>query len=248
METLSTYFACSRLNDTTFVIIEDDKQGGYPFIYAKVFASTCHCLRVFLETYPIVDNDENPLNAGSSKNYASSYDKPFVNEDSKLRTSSLCRFLGIETLKYVVMTGERGEDLGPVIYHTPGHTPDELAVWNPQERVTFVGDTMYEWMHIAFPLEGDLRLYSNTLGKLRSLVTAWNNCPSYQNSNRFLCQVIEGMVDSQDQGEFRDEPLISYDREDGKISFIGPKKLFDEFRKDREAVRAIRERQEIFNA
>lgn len=33
---------------------------------------------------------------------------------------------------------------------------------------------MYEWAPIAFPLEADLKLYSNTLGKLKSLVAAWN--------------------------------------------------------------------------
>jgi len=61
-----------------------------------------------------------------------------------------------------------------VIYHTPGHTPDELAIWDPLERVLFVGDTLYEWVPIVFPLEGDLKLYSNTLGRLKTLVQGWN--------------------------------------------------------------------------
>jgi len=67
------------------------------------------------------------------------------------------------------------------------------------------------------------------------------------NVDMFLYQVTENMVDSKDQGEFRDEQLISYDREDGRISFMGPKRLFDEFRKDSDAVHAIRNRQEVFN-
>jgi glyoxylase-like metal-dependent hydrolase (beta-lactamase superfamily II) len=127
--------------------------------------------------------------------WASSYDKPFVNEENRLPTNSLCRFFDIETPKYEVthwaddgqhvFAGESGEDLGLVIYHTPGHTPDELAVWDPQERVIFVGDTMYEWVHIVFPLEGDLRLYSNTLGKLRSLVAAWNSGRNRQNTGKW---------------------------------------------------------------
>jgi hypothetical protein len=62
-----------------------------------------------------------------------------------------------------------------------------------------------------------------------------------------LCQVIENMIDSKDQGEFRDEQLISYDREDGRVSFMGPRRLFDEFRKDSDAVQAIRNRQEVVN-
>lgn len=59
----------------------------------------------------------------------------------------------------------------------------------------------------------------------------------------FLYQVLENRAPSKYQGKFRDEPLISYDREDGKISFIGPKELFDGIRKDGDTMRAIRERQ-----
>jgi len=87
METSSTCFSCMRLNDTTFLIVEDDKWAEYPFIYAKLYASVlvlidtgCGgtprdatakviCLRTFLETYPVADNDHQPLNPDSSKDY-----------------------------------------------------------------------------------------------------------------------------------------------------------------------------------
>ena len=59
----------------------------------------------------------------------------------------------------------------------------------------------------------------------------------------FLHRLLESMVNAKDQGRFRDEPLISYEREDGKVSFLGPKKLFEEFRDDDAAMQAIRERQ-----
>lgn len=241
MASPSTCFTCTRLNDTTFLIVEDDKWSEYPFIYAKVYASILvlidtgcggaakdnatvqvTSLREFLETCPVDDNDSQPLNPGSHKDYAvicshchfdhiggvaqftdtgksaiwaSSYDKPFIQGEGRLATSSLCRFFGMETPKYEVthwaddgqhvLAGEAGEDLGLVIYHTPGHTPDELAVWDAQERVIFVGDTMYEWAHIFFPLEGNLRLYSNTLAKLRSLVAAWNGDPGHQSFSKW---------------------------------------------------------------
>ena len=257
METLSTCFTCTRLNDTTFLIVEDDIWAEYPFIYAKVYASVLAlidtgcggaskdatakvtCLRAFLETFPVEDNNNQPLNPGSQKDYvvicshchfdhigkiatpteapanrhahqgaitqftdapksaiwASSYDKPFIEGEDRLPTSSLCHFFGIETPQYKIthwaddgqhiLAGEGGEDLGLVIYHTPGHTPDELAVWDPQERVIFVGDTLYEWARIAFPLEGDLRLYSNTLGKLQSLVATWNSDSSHQDASKW---------------------------------------------------------------
>ncbi len=85
-----------------------------------------------------------------------------------------------------VVVGE-GEDLDLIIYHTPGHTPDEIAIWDPQERVIFVGDTMYEWAHIVFPLEGNLRLYSDSLGRLKSLVETWNASSSKQNAGECEC-------------------------------------------------------------
>ncbi len=35
-------------------------------------------------------------------------------------------------------------DLHFVIYHTLGHTPDQIATWDIEEWVIFVGDTMYK--------------------------------------------------------------------------------------------------------
>jgi glyoxylase-like metal-dependent hydrolase (beta-lactamase superfamily II) len=113
--------------------------------------------------------------------WASSYDKSFLDEE-QLPTTSLCRFMDMQTPKYTVGQwaddGQRltfdGNNLNLVIYHTPGHTPDQIAIWDSEERVIFVGDTMYEWAHIIFPLEGDIRLYSETLEKLKTLVRGWN--------------------------------------------------------------------------
>jgi glyoxylase-like metal-dependent hydrolase (beta-lactamase superfamily II) len=44
-----------------------------------------------------------------------------------------------------VSFGSEHLDLGLVIYQTPGHTPDELAIWDEDERALFVGDSVYEW-------------------------------------------------------------------------------------------------------
>jgi glyoxylase-like metal-dependent hydrolase (beta-lactamase superfamily II) len=78
--------------------------------------------------------------------------------------------------------GADSADSGLVVYHTPGHTPDELAVWDPQERVLFVGDTLYEFVPIVFPLEGNLQLYQSTLMRLKSLVEGWNAMTSSRKS------------------------------------------------------------------
>jgi glyoxylase-like metal-dependent hydrolase (beta-lactamase superfamily II) len=83
----STCFTCRRLNDTTFLIVEEDKWGESPFIYVKVHPTVLvvidtgcggaakdrdaqlTSLREFIETYPVVDNGNQPLNAESQKGY-----------------------------------------------------------------------------------------------------------------------------------------------------------------------------------
>lgn len=67
-----------------------------------------------------------------------------------------------------------GEDLELTLYHTPGHTPDQLAIWDHKERFLFVGDSIYEWAAILFPLEGNVTTYSRTIGKMKKLVQGWN--------------------------------------------------------------------------
>ena len=73
------YFSYKKINDTTYVIIENDEYGEKPFIYAKLcerddtlILSDTGCgggtegasssLRAFLETCPLPENDSLPLN------------------------------------------------------------------------------------------------------------------------------------------------------------------------------------------
>ena len=183
---------------------------------------------------------------------------------------------------------------GLVVYQTPGHTPDEVAVWDPQERYLFVGDTLYEWAPIIFPLEGSLFRFSESLGRLKTLVSGWNAekegehacchgsaksgeewrliiAPESSNSESivkprvkiacghatkdsdaeellrdvdyFLYRVTQNLVPPVDRGSARGESLQAYEREDGKLSFLGPKRLFDEFRADRTAMETLVRRQ-----
>lgn len=193
--------------------------------------------------------------------WASAYDKTFIQDD--LPTSSLCRFVGMDTPEYAVThwaaDGEHvrfvsregktshEKDLGLVLYHTPGHTPDQLAIWDPQERFLFVGDTMYEWAPIVFPREGNLQAYTSTLYKLRHLLQGWNEkgvkvrmaCGHITSAvdaeafvsevETFLSKVRRGFIPPQDKGETRGYQLVGYERDDGRISFLGPKHLFDDF-------------------
>jgi len=83
----TTCFTCTKLNNTTFLIVEDDAFREHPFVYIKIYDSTIvlfdtgcggattdesielRSLRKFLETYPVVDNDSQPLNPGGEKEY-----------------------------------------------------------------------------------------------------------------------------------------------------------------------------------
>ena len=83
----STCFGCRRLNETTFVIVEDDKWRENPLIYAKIYTSVVvlidtgcggaskdpdvqlTSLRTFIETYPVSANGGKPLNFAAKRSY-----------------------------------------------------------------------------------------------------------------------------------------------------------------------------------
>ena len=118
---------------------------------------------------------------GKSTIWASSYDKSFLDEEN-LPTTSLCHLVDMKLPEYTVshwaddgqMVTFNNDDLNLVIYHTPGHTPDQIAIWDSEERFIFVGDTMYDTAHIIFPIQSNMLLYVETLGKLKTLVQDWN--------------------------------------------------------------------------
>lgn len=143
-----------------------------------VICTHCH--------YDHIGGIEQFADSSNSSVWASGYDIPFVSDPDLLPIHSLCKFVGMETphLKVrhwandgekVTFDGEDGPvDLGLVIYQTPGHTPDELAVWDGKERVLFVGDSAYEWAPIIFPVEGSVEAYKESLGKVLGFVREMN--------------------------------------------------------------------------
>ena len=231
------YFSCSRLNSTTFLIIESDEYGEYPFIYVKlcnspplVILSDTGCgggtdrqphsgnIKDFIETCSIPSNNGIPLNprdsdgkptrtysiicshchydhilglthfpAPSSHILASSFDKAFILDD--LPEHSLCNSLGLSVPDYKISQWAadyekvyNSPNLNIQILHTPGHTPDELAYYDEEERHLFVGDTLYERVAsdksyeqpILFPNEGNLVHYMRSLEKLVTFVNEKN--------------------------------------------------------------------------
>jgi glyoxylase-like metal-dependent hydrolase (beta-lactamase superfamily II) len=207
--------------------------------------------------------------------WASSYDKTFL-DSRHLPTSSLCRFLNIPTPKYSITNSaddgvaltHKDHDLGLIVYQTPGHTPDELALWDPSERTLYVGDTLYEWAPIIFPKEGNLITYSDSIERLRHLVKEFNShlkIDTFSDPKKvmiacghttadadaelillevddFLWDVVSGKVEVGREEEDRGEVIYLYEKEDGKLSFLGPRRLFDEFREDVEAMRRLERR------
>jgi glyoxylase-like metal-dependent hydrolase (beta-lactamase superfamily II) len=158
-----------------------------------------------------------------------------------------------------------GAGLGLQAFHGPDHTPDSIAVWDPAERVLFVGDTMYEWAGICFPSEGSLVAYSETLGRLKSMILEWNKsgaldglanvqiaCGHVTHSidgalfveevDVILFRVLHDMVKATPVELFRDD-MLGYVREDGRIAFVAPQRLWDAFRADLGAMERIALRQ-----
>lgn len=45
----------------------------------------------------------------------------------------------------------------------------------------------------------------------------------------FLSKVRRGLVEPQDKGEARGDRLVGYERDDRKVSFLGPNPPFDDF-------------------
>ncbi|KAJ4211593.1 hypothetical protein NW759_012504 [Fusarium solani] len=318
----TTCFSASRLNDTTFVICEDDKWSENPLIYAKLFPNSLvlidtgcggaakdptvelRSLRAFIETYPVAENEDKPLNKSGTRKYvvicthchydhiggieeftdsesaiwASSFDKDFIQGPDRLPETSLCRFVGMETPNYQVtgwandgqsLVNSQGEDLGLIFYHTPGHTPDQLAIWDHQERFLFVGDSIYEWAAILFPREGNVTTYSKTIGKMKKLVQGWNQERGTTDSealalrvrmacghntrnedalelleevDRVLLAAVEQRIQPIDKGINREEQSELYEDGNGRISFFGSAAGFTALRNNAEAVEEMRKR------
>ena len=67
--------------------------------------------------------------------------------------SSLSAYLGIQTPKYTptLVPHDYRIPQSPYVHilHTPGHTPDEVAIWDESEGMLYVGDTLYDGMPVS---------------------------------------------------------------------------------------------------
>jgi glyoxylase-like metal-dependent hydrolase (beta-lactamase superfamily II) len=123
---------------------------------------------------------------------ASGHDRDFLKPELR-EENSLCGNFETKTPKYEVnhytQNGEQlnhnGQPLGLRIIHTPGHTPDSMAIYDEVERWLYVGDTCYQrfatmpWgeeanaqgIPIILPLQGNWQDFMRSLTTLRDFVT-----------------------------------------------------------------------------
>lgn len=137
---------------------------------------------------------------------------------------------------------ERLRDVWPanvIALHTPGHTPDELAVWDEDERVLYVGDTLYEWANIIFPNEGSIVDWMHSVDMLIDLVgkeTPATICAGHVTAGRpardvltsaraFMKDVISGKEGVKRKFEKRGEICVQYIKEGMRYSLVCPERL-----------------------
>ncbi|KAF8515693.1 Metallo-hydrolase/oxidoreductase [Hysterangium stoloniferum] len=146
-----------------------------------VVLSHCHFdhIHVFRTTVELLGRYSN-----DSPILASSYSPAFLSP-SKLPESSLCKYLDIETPSYtatlvphlhpITSPGERQIPLHVSVLHTPGHTPDELALYDEQEMMLYVGDSLYEYEPIIFPAAGSIVTWFDSMDYLVDFVRQKND-------------------------------------------------------------------------
>ncbi|KAI0090169.1 Metallo-hydrolase/oxidoreductase [Irpex rosettiformis] len=196
--------------------------------------------------------------AKDSQILASGHSSTFLDPDN-LPAHSLCKFLDIPVPSYKPIlvphehpvrmnNGDNKEGLNPWtglrILHTPGHTPDELAVWDSGEHMLYVGDTLYEWAPIIFPAEGSITTWIKSVDELLELISGEGtkevkvSCghvtaarPAREvitGAKTFIVDVLEGREPVRRRSEKRGEAFVEYVQDDHRFSLGCPERLVQE--------------------
>lgn len=192
--------------------------------------------------------------------FASAYSPDFVSPEN-LPEHSLCKDLNIPTPKYIPKLLSHNQEirinnprsppgstnknisLGLIALHTPGHTPDELALWDPSEKMLYVGDTLYEFAHIIFPNEGSIIDWLDSVDFLIHLVEGQNakiSCghttagrPAIEvlvGANEFMMDVLKGGEKVRKRFKKRGEVCEEYVQESMRFGLVCPRRLIEEAR------------------
>ena len=192
--------------------------------------------------------------AHDSPVFQSAHAPAFVARDA-LPTHSLCADLGIRTPQFAsvliphnaALASASGVPLGVTLLHTPGHTPDEIALWDAEELMLYVGDTVYEWEPIIFPAEGDITVWLSTIDELVATVMT-SHAPENVQINcghrtalrpalavlamakRFMLDVLADDVEVRWRIWRRGEWHVEYRQDGGQFSVRCPERLIDDAR------------------
>lgn len=195
---------------------------------------------------------------------ASEHDPKFLARDA-LPEHSLCNALGIKTPQYVptlvphlypiTSFGPETIPLGVTILHTPGHTPDEIALYDHAEMMLYVGDSLYEYEPIIFPNEGSIVKWFESMDYLILFVEAKNSGPKTASDGRevqinsghqtvlrpaleillaakaFMKDVVEGREKMKERREKRGEETVTYEQSGGRFSLRCPERLILEMQR-----------------
>lgn len=190
--------------------------------------------------------------AKDSQILASNHSSSFL-DPSNLPTHTLCKYLDIPVPSYKPtlvphqhavrrdQTHSKSPWTGLRIIHTPGHTPDEIAIWDAGERMLFVGDTLYEHAPIIFPSEGSIVTWFKSVDALLELVgteatsiscgheTAGEPAQKVLSGARaFMVDVVEGREPVKRRYDKRGEAFVEYVQESRLFSLACPERLVQE--------------------
>ncbi len=269
-------FSVEKINESTHLIIQNDKDFEFPYIYVKQYpefplsvvidtgcgsqnskatkGDTTIELKDFIEQNIPLEGDHHFMVVSSHCHFdhiggmeafyrsgasivASGFNKSFVAPEN-LAANSLCDAFGTVTPKYTydvfATQNERlryqGVDLGLMTLHTPGHTPDSMAIYDEDERWIFTGDTLYKrlvrlpWgdiqdVPIVLPLQGNWKDFVASVTELLDFVNKHDQgaapekrirlSAGHTTSGELAGQTIQGALDLIQRVQRDEVPIIA---------------------------------------
>lgn len=176
---------------------------------------------------------------------------PSFNSSPELAEHSLCNDMGIELPKYSPTYVADHYTIrflqgNLCVIHTPGHTPDELALWDEGEQMLYVGDTLYEWVPIIFPREGSIVDWFKSIDALSALIQPFNDAKISAGhvtaaqpakavllgAKRFIEDVLAERLEPVEKLERRGEENVHYVQDGQRYSLVCPTRLISDARRE----------------
>ncbi|PPQ84496.1 hypothetical protein CVT24_006701 [Panaeolus cyanescens] len=198
----------------------------------------------------------------SSPILVSGHDPAFLSP-SALPEHTLCKRLNLSVPKYTPtmvphlyeifgMNRDRSGGKARVsVLHTPGHTPDELALYDWVDGMLYVGDSLYEEEPVIFPKEGSIVTWFSSMqfliqftkernaerqrsGLGQTLVNA-GHCTALkpaleviESAVSFIRDVVDGKEKVRRKSQVAGLLVVEYKQDSGRFSLRCPMVLIDE--------------------